>query len=345
MQIDVAQGKKLLVKQEDIKQQGHSIECRICAEDAENNFFPATGDILFYHEPCLKGLRFDSGMQSGSEIPVHYDSMVAKVIATGKDRTEAIQKMLLALDKYAVLGVTTNKDFQKELLQHANFVDGSFDTKLIERDFYSYKKVPTENEINEMAIGALLFDWNERKQSEKISHSLNGWRNIFYSPQIFEVELAEQKIKLEYRYKQNNQFDVCGNGKNYSVELVSTKRNQITLAIDNHGQSFFVAQNGQEIFIQHPVAGTFKWKAVPRFVEPGAAVVKGGYIAPMPGEIVKVLVKEGDKIQSGKGLLVMSSMKMETTIEAHTDGEVEEVFVAEKNFVEAGTVLVKMKTE
>lgn len=343
MQIDVAQGKPLSVKQDEIKQQGHSIECRICAEDAENNFFPATGEILFYSEPCLKGLRFDSGMQTGSEIPVHYDSMVAKVIATGKDRTEAIQKMLLGLDKYAVLGVTTNKDFQKELLQHKNFIDGSFDTKLIERDFSSYKKTPTESEINEMAIAALLFDWSKRKQNEKASHLLNGWRNIFYSAQIFEIEFAEQKIKLEYRYKQNNQFEVSNNSKNYSVELVSVRNNQVNFSIENHRQSFFIAQNNRDIFIQHPSAGTFKLKEAPRFVEPGTEIVKGGYIAPMPGEIVKVLVKAGDKIQSGKGLLVMSSMKMETTIEAHTDGEVEEVFVAEKSFVEANTLLIKMK--
>ncbi len=343
LQIDVAQGKPLVVKQNEIKQQGHSIECRICAEDAENNFFPATGEILFYNEPCLKGLRFDSGMQTGSEVPVHYDSMVAKVIATGKDRKEAIQKMLLGLDKYAVLGVTTNKDFQKELLQHKNFVDGSFDTKLIERDFSSYKKTPTEYEISEMAIAALLFDWSRRKQSEQVSHSLNGWRNIFYSTQNFEIEFAEQRIKLEYRYRQNNQFDVSNNGKTYSVELVSAKENQVVFSIENHRQSFFIAQNRNAIFIQHPTAGTFNFTLIPRFIEPGNAVAKGGYTAPMPGEIVKVLVKAGDKIQSGKGLLVMSSMKMETTIEAHTDGEVEEVFVTEKAFVEANTLLLKMK--
>lgn len=142
---------------------------------------------------------------------------------------------------------------------------------------------------------------------------------------------------------QNNQFQVSVNDKNYSVELMSGRSNQVVFSIDNHRQSFFIAQKNNEIFIQHPSAGTIKLREVPRFVEPGTELVKGGYIAPMPGEIVKVLVKAGDKIQSGKGLLVMSSMKMETTIEAHTDGEVEEVFVTEKAFVEANTLLLKMK--
>ncbi len=95
--------------------------------------------------------------------------------------------------------------------------------------------------------------------------------------------------------------------------------------------------------MQHPSEGTFKFREISRFPEPGAGDSKSGYVAPMPGEIIKVLVKAGDKVQSGKGLLVMSSMKMETTIEAHADGEVEEIFVNEKNFVEAGAVLLKMK--
>ncbi|HRG91092.1 MAG TPA: hypothetical protein PLW44_18845, partial [Chitinophagales bacterium] len=152
-------------------------------------------------------------------------------------------------------------------------------------------------------------------------------------------------IKLEYRYKQNLQFDVTLAGATYLVELKVVDGNFISYSLNYHRQSYFIAKGKGDIFVQHPSAGTFKLKEVPRFTEPGTALLKGGYAAPMPGEIVKVLVKPGDKVTSGKGLLVMSSMKMETTIEAHSDGEVEEVFVAEKSFVEAGTVLVKMKAE
>jgi acetyl-CoA carboxylase biotin carboxylase subunit len=345
MQIRAAEGKVVEpVLAEDFKPFMHSIECRICAEDAENNFFPSTGPVLFYNEPDMDGLRYDSGIDTGSEVSVHYDSMVAKVIAVAENRAECIQQMLYALDNYSVLGVTTNKDFLKDLIKHPAFIDGSFDTKLIERDFATYKNQLNESALNEIAIAAFLADWSMRKIGERFSHSLNGWRNIFYQPEFFEVEYGDKKVRIEYRYRQNYQFDVSVAGANHSVELLVADENEITYILDNHRQSFFIAKNNYDIFVQHPSAGTFKLKEVPRFIEPGATLAKGGYTAPMPGEIVKVLVQPGEKVVSGKGLLVMSSMKMETTIEAHSDGEVEEVFVAEKNFVEAGTVLVKMKS-
>ena len=345
MQIQAAGGKEVEpILADDFKPFMHAIECRICAEDAENNFFPATGPVLFYNEPEMSGMRYDSGIDTGSEVSVHYDSMIAKVISIAETRAESIQQMLYALDNYAVLGVTTNKDFLKDLIQHPAFIDGSFDTKLIERDFSSYKNQPNEMALHEISAAAFLNDWFSRRRVEKFSHSLNGWRNISYQPQFYEVEFNGEKLKLEYRYKQGNKFEISIGGKNYNIELIRAEENDIIFLFENHRQAFFIARKNGDVFVQHPSAGTFKLKEVPRFTEPGAALTKGGYTAPMPGEIVKVLVKPGEKVLSGKGLLIMSSMKMETTIEAHSDGEVEEVFVVEKNFVEAGTVLVKMKS-
>jgi len=130
-----------------------------------------------------------------------------------------------------------------------------------------------------------------------------------------------------------------------AVELIAQNKHVLTYALNNHRREFFIAQDGNEFFVQHPEAGTFRFKQLPRFSEPGTTLEKGSYAAPMPGEIVKILVKPGEAVKSGKGLLVMSSMKMETTIEAHADGEVEEILVAEKSFVEAQTLLLRMKKE
>lgn len=343
MQIELAQGLPLQINQEDIRQRGHSIECRVCAEDPENNFFPSTGEILVWTEPQLKGLRYDSGVQNGSKIDVFYDSLIAKVIATGSTRTEAISRMLNALDKMSILGITTNKDFLKELLKNKSFVDGSFDTKLIGNQYAGYKKNINRKTSDEAAIAALLINWNERRKHETISHSLNGWRNIFYQPNSFELETAEGKLRLNYTYKQNNRFDIQSEEKKFCVELIEISTHIIVCVIDNHRETFFFAANKDEIFIQPLADATFRFKKVPRFTEPDIAALKGAYTAPMPGEIVKVLVNTGDNVKSGKSLLVMSSMKMETTIEAHSDGEVEEIFVTEKSFVEANTILLKMK--
>lgn len=343
LQIEVALGLPLRVKQENVKQQGHAIECRICAEDPESNFFPSIGKILHWSEPPLKGLRYDSGVQSGSKVDVFYDSLIAKVIAKGETRTETINRMLYALDKMNVLGITTNKDFLKELLKNTSFVDGSFDTKLIEKKYSNYKKEISSELLNESCIAVLLNDWNERRKTETFAHSLNGWRNIFYQPHSVEFETSSEKIKLHYTYKHNNTFEIQTVGKKYTVQLIEAAANKLICVIDNHRKTFFIAASNDDVFVQHPLGATLKLKQTPRFIEPGAVIVKGGYTAPMPGEIVKVLVKAGDTVKSGKGLLVMSSMKMETTIEAHTDGEVEEVFVSEKSFVEADTILLKIK--
>ena len=343
LQIEVAQGMPLKVSSENIKQFGHSIQCRVCAEDPENNFFPATGDILYWSQPELKGLRYDSGVKSGSKIEVYYDSLIAKVISYADTRTAAISRMYLALDKMSILGITSNKDFLKELLQNPAFVDGTFDTKLIEREYSNYKNVASESALNEMAVAAFVYDWYGRRESETFPSSLNGWRNIFYQHQFYELELGGSKIKVAYRHLGNQHFEIKLGEHTLKVQLVKIEGPAVSCIIENQRKTFFVATNSNDVFVHHPEQGTYRFAAVPRFVEPGAALAKGGYISPMPGEIVKVLVKAGDQVKSGKGLLVMSSMKMETTIEAHSDGEVEEVFVAEKNFVEANTVLLKMK--
>jgi acetyl/propionyl-CoA carboxylase alpha subunit len=328
-----------------VKQRGHAIECRINAEDPENNFFPDTGDILLWFEQQQRTVRYDSGVASGSKVDVFYDSMIAKVITHAATRAEAIQRMLLALDKTIILGVTTNRDFLKELLTNPAFVDGSFDTKLIEREYTNYKKAPNQKALHASAIASLLHDWWERREQEPFAHSLNGWRNIFYQPHFYELDYGSTNLKIEYTYRQQNKFEVTIEGQSYVVEFVHHAKFQLIAIINDHRQTFFVARRDHQVYVQHPSAGNYRFKEVPRFPEPGATNIKGAYIAPMPGEIIKVLVKAGDKVQAGKGLLVMSSMKMETTIEAHTDGEIEEVFVTDKLFVEADTLLLKMKEE
>lgn len=349
LQIEVASGLPLSVNPANLKQQGHSIECRICAEDPENNFFPATGEILYWTEPALEGMRYDSGVRSGSVVDVHYDSMLAKVISKGANRTEAIQRMKSALDKMAILGITSNKDFLKVLLNNAAFIDGSFDTKLIEREYSAWKLEWNAAALSELAVAAMLYDWSTRRKNEAFAPSLNGWRNIWYAPQSFNVEIAGAIVKLDYYHKGNNKFEVTAhftdaNGtQKTQVELISTCANSVSFVIGNHRLNFAVAAKGNDLFVQHPKGGTTRIHLLPRFVEPGSSLPKGAYVSPMPGEIVKVLVKAGDNVKAGQGLIVMNSMKMESTIEAHSDGEVEEVFVAEKLFVEASTALLKIK--
>lgn len=344
LQIEVAQGMPLQVTNENIQQEGHSIECRICAEDPENNFFPATGELLYYLQPYIGNIRFDTGVTTGSEVSMFYDSMISKVISYSHDRESAITSMIHALNKMSILGIANNKDFLIELLKNPSFTDGSFDTKLIEREYNPFTREVNEDDLNEMLVAATVQDFTNRNQEHNFPNGMLGWRNVFYQPQFYVLDFKGQQLKVEYTYFQKGKYDFKIGDKTFVVESIEGSKNMLTCSFNGYRKHFFIAKKNADVFVQHPTAGTFRFTEVPRFPEPDSAASKDGYIAPMPGEIVKVLVKAGDKVQSGKGLLVMSSMKMETTIEAHADGEVEEVFVSDKNFVEAGTVLLKMKS-
>lgn len=343
LQIEVAMGHRLRKGIVEATQEGHAIECRIYAEDPENNFFPSTGTLLAYEEGGDWNTRHDSGLETGSKVDVHYDPMISKVITYGESRGVAIRKMISALNDSAFLGLKTNKDFLVEILQHEAFKDGSFDTKFIENYFPGWKKEYSAEALNNSLIAVTLARWANRQIENGLPLSLNGWRNSFYRSQFDEFSFRETSYKVYYMFSGGNQFDVNIGEQSFKAKLISYEEDFLEGEIDGHRQNFIIATNDKDSFILNPGSGSFAFANVPRFTEPGSAALVGGYAAPMPGEILKVLVKAGDQVKSGDRLLVMNSMKMETSIEAHSDGEVEEVMVEEKAFVEADTILLKMK--
>lgn len=343
LQIEIAKGLEIRSDVLTAKQCGHAIECRIYAEDPENNFFPSTGTLLGYEEAWMWDLRHDSGVEQGSKIDVHYDPMISKIVAKGENREEAIQKMIYGLQHSAFLGLTTNKEFLVEILKHEAFVDGSFDTKFIDNYFPNWKKEYTEDATHHALVVATLFKWAERKTTAQYPQALNGWRNSFYQSQQEEFTFKGEAYKVQYRHLDDSKFEMAIGDKKLAVTYVSSGDGVLECIIDGFRKAYLVCENAKEVFVLHAGKGTFHLGKVARFIEPGDAALEGGYAAPMPGEILKVLVKSGDKVKSGDRLIIMNSMKMETSIEAHSDGEIEEVMVEEKAFVEADTVLLKMK--
>lgn len=134
-QIKIAQGEILSIQQEDLKILGHSVEVRVYAEDPKNNFLPDIGRLTTYTRPQGAGIRVDDGFEEGMDIPIYYDPMIAKLVATGKDRAEAIARMVRAIDEYQITGIETTLPFCKFVLQHPAFVSGKFDTKFVEKYF------------------------------------------------------------------------------------------------------------------------------------------------------------------------------------------------------------------
>lgn len=338
MQIEVAEGRPLSVTQEDIKGSGYAIECRLYAEDAANDFMPATGTILNWSTPQIDGLRIETGVESGSVISTHYDPMIAKLITHGKDRAEGQRKMSAALSNLNCLGLTTNQDFLKAILANDDFQAGKYDTHFLQKQF-SYEKAQSQDAVELAAIAASVFDKAERDGQRTILQNLpSGWRNNFYQPQQETFFNGEEEVLVKYN---SNQYSIGEN--EFEVQIAEVSDDEILVELNGIQERFTVVKSGNDYFVQHAQNGTVNLKRKERFPLKEAEKVKGGYISPMPGKVIKVLVEPGQEVKSGDGLLVLLSMKMENTICADEDGTVEEIYVTEEEDLEAGKLLLKMK--
>jgi propionyl-CoA carboxylase alpha chain len=154
-QIKVAAGEKLSFAQEDLKIQGHAVEVRVYAEDPKNNFLPDIGQLTTYVRPQGAGVRVDDGFEQGMSIPIYYDPMIAKLIAFGKDRTEAIERMKRAIAEYQITGIETTLGFCQFVLQHPAFLDGSFDTNFVNK-YFTPEVLQTATMPAEAEVAALL---------------------------------------------------------------------------------------------------------------------------------------------------------------------------------------------
>ncbi|MBI9041849.1 acetyl/propionyl/methylcrotonyl-CoA carboxylase subunit alpha [Lutibacter sp.] len=145
LQIKIARGEKLLIKQEDLKINGHALELRVYAEDSMNNFLPSVGKLSVYQLPVGKGIRVDNGFEAGMDIPIYYDPMLSKLITYGKTRKEAIELMIDAIDNYKIVGAKTTLPFGKFVCNHEAFRSGNFDTHFV-KNYYSAAKLQKEIE-------------------------------------------------------------------------------------------------------------------------------------------------------------------------------------------------------
>jgi len=352
LQIEVAQGNTIPFGQDDVTQKGHAIEVRFYAEDPSNNFMPVNGKIIDWIPYNNEGIRYDTGIESGSEISTYYDPMIAKVIAKSKNRNEAILKLKTALQETVCSGFTNNKNFLIAILENDDFVNGDFDTHFLDKKFKYEGEKYAQDTLDVLTCALVHCRYLQRQNERGAAHGVpSGWRNNAYQPQLEKYSLNGFEFLVEYK-NDNGTLKISFAEKEFiSKNCPQTTADGRPLTVDtfhifeinNIRRKFYISQNGNQYFVQTSQLGQIVLNSVERFPAPKEETVKGGYIAPMPGDITTVLVKPGDTVKSGDALLKMISMKMESTIEAHRDAEVEEVYVSEKQFVEAGTLLLKMK--
>lgn len=343
LQIEVAEGKPIPFNQEDVVASGHAVECRLYAEDPYNNYLPVTGTIRHFLPYDSDNMRYDTGVVSGSTIDVFYDPMIAKVISYGNDRAEALRVMSNALRKTTLTGLTTNKAFLIEVLNDNGFAIGDFDTRYLDQHpELTQPRQPNAEQLAESAVAATLAAWVQRENERTVMGNVpSGWRNSFYCGQTQAYSWKDEALKVEYRYL-NNQFKITVGDIEATVKIIAAFNESLVLEWNGIRKRFVISAGETTTWVHHPAFGELELKETPRYPEAEIETVPGAYKAPMPGQVVQVLVKPGDTVSAGDGLLVINSMKMENTIEAYEDGTVEEVYVEANGFIEADTLLLKL---
>lgn len=346
LQIEVAQGMPLPVKQKDIVSNGYALECRLYAEDPSSDYQPVTGTVHRFQTPETMGLRVETAIESGSQISVFYDPMIAKIIVKDQSRESAVQKMIYVLSQMVCLGTKTNQGFLKNILEHPEFLDGKYDTHFLENQHRVLTHSKNQSESNAYAgIAASLFGWIQRdEQRNLLKHLPSGWRNSFYEPQQEVYTTDDLSIVCKYRYL-NNAFSFWIDDQSYHVKVVSNSESKLHIEIDGVLTAFEVVKKDSVFYIHNESTGAIKLQQQNRFPQIEQEKRPGSYEATMPSQIVKLLVKEGNAINENDPLMVVSSMKMESTIIANRSGTVTDIHVKEGQNVEAGFLLLQIKED
>ena len=342
LQIRTAEGNALPLQQSDVQANGYALECRLYAEDPSNGFLPGSGTLSQWIPFMGEGLRYDSGVESGSQISIYYDPMISKIIAHGLDRETAIRRMGYALRKTVCSGLVTNQTFLIDVLNHETFRRGEYDTHFIEKTYTAESLRQTdEMAITQAVLAAAVAkctdDQNQRALLKAVPF---GWRNNFYQKQALVFTYREREITLRHRFE-NGRFDMEIDGASYVVAPAFRNDRELHLEINGILEKFHISEADGTYFVHHFNHPQIALTLQSRFPDTNREAEKNGYISPMPASVIKVLVKKGDSVKNGQSLVILSSMKMENTIAAAHDGTVEDIYITEGENIEAGRLLLQ----
>jgi 3-methylcrotonyl-CoA carboxylase alpha subunit len=359
-QLRVAADEPLPMKQEQLKISGHAIEARICAENPDNNFLPATGRLDVARWPqhvafrrnadaapmhAAAPVRIDAGFAEGDAISPFYDSMIAKLIVHGDTREEALARLDEALARTHIVGLATNVQFLRHVVRSRSFANADLDTALIPREQAAlFNQQPLSlAQAAAAAIAQALLEERAAQARDPFSRR-DGWRSHGVTVRRFEFDFAGEHAKAALSYLHDGALVLTVGNVSGALSFSATPQ-----GIDIHfaGQRFTAAvyASGET---DHVFAGVGAAQIVSldllAHAGEGAADV-GRLTAPMPGKVVSFSVKAGDKVAKGQPLAVMEAMKMEHTIAAPADGTVAELLYAAGDQVAEGAELLKLSLE
>ncbi len=356
LQLQIAAGMHLDITQDQVSLNGWSMEARICAEDSSHAFIPSTGIITRYAEPRGKNVRVDSGFKAGSRISIYYDSLMAKVIAWGENREDARQTLVDALNGYHIEGLLTNIDFANSILNHPLFISGELSTDFISANMESLLNHadPSSYQFHYMILAAALVHHNRRNleiESLKPMVSNIGGKKKQIRQIDYMVKTGSEILPVRLDRGDNaNLWTITCAGKQYEVETPEFEfyRRRIKLLINGRYHRFRLQNQGSFTWATFcgmartiEIYSLQEWELLKYMPKPVKYKSNNELECPMPGMVVDILTKKGDKVYRGQKLLVLESMKMETGVASPCDGEVADVMVKTGQAVETGDLLIK----
>ena len=352
-QIKVAAGQPLPLTQEQIPRKGHSIEARVYAEDPDNGFLPTGGKIIHLNPPAESAnVRIDTGVQSQDNISIFYDPMIAKVVAWGPDRAQATNHLIKALSSYTILGFPTNLSFLKTLLRHKAFETGDFNTKFIEGNSESLISTGVKTTGN-IAAAALSVYLQGIESSKELAGQYNRPYSPFYSLGSFRINMPSAK-PMHYKVgtdsysvrinHMSQKYHVQVNAEVFNFQVLRLAGAAMTVERDGRRLEYTVVRDGRSVWLANDQADSLKLEEVlPDIEATGSTSHRAKDVSsPLPGKIIKLGVKTGDKVKPGQVLVVIESMKMEHMLKASIAGVVEGVYHKEGEFIPSGKPILKV---
>ena len=355
--IRVAAGEKLTFEQKDVQRNGWAIECRINAEDPYRQFLPSTGRLVKYQPPPISdGVRVDTGVYEGGEIPMFYDSMIAKLITHGRTRNEAISKMQIALNQFVIQGIDSNIPFQATLMQHPDFQSGQINTGFIGKYFPQGFKGASLDDETKLLLSAITGSVHLQylNRSGNITGQLEG--HASQMPNQLTVVIGEhgkqEYIPIEIEADggddhviiQDKKFDIISNWRPGEI-IFEGLVNNLPIVLQVNRQSVFYELLYNGISFQAMVMSRSKaelQKLMPFKAPPDMSQY---LLSPMPGLLSEVSVEVGQKVQVGQKLVIIEAMKMENVMLAQHEGVVAQILAKKGESLSVDQMIIRFDKE
>jgi 3-methylcrotonyl-CoA carboxylase alpha subunit len=357
-QLRVASGEPLPLQQDELRIHGHAIEARICAENPDNNFLPATGTLHVYGLPACttferadNAVRVDAGVREGDTISPFYDSMVAKLIVHGATREQALARLDTALAQTHIVGLATNVQFLRHVTTSPSFAQAQLDTALIPREsavLFNQEKVGLQMATAAMVADMLVSEHALAQQANVHGWvdpwaQRDGWRSHGASNREFKLEFHGEPHTALFTRLHDGGLQLTIDGNTAALRYTPLPGGTLDVRYGDLRSTVHLYKKGEVAHV-FTAQGATQIVAIDALAHAGEVHAEVGRLtAPMPGKVVSFAVKAGDAVKKGQALAVMEAMKMEHTIAAPADGTVAELLFSPGDQVTEGAELLKLE--